>query len=85
MARPGRLGRREKGKTIRGRQCPVESGFAQSEVEARRTIQQGGASANNRRIDDVEAMLTSADLAGETVLVRRSGKKKYALLLFGEY
>jgi tyrosyl-tRNA synthetase len=60
----------------------VESGLAKSKAEARRTIQQGGAYVNNRRIDDVEAMLTPADLASETVLVLRSGKKKYALLRF---
>jgi tyrosyl-tRNA synthetase len=60
----------------------VESGLAKSKAEARRTIQQGGAYINNRRIDDVEAMLTPADLASETVLVLRSGKKKYALLRF---
>jgi tyrosyl-tRNA synthetase len=60
----------------------VESGLAKSKAEARRTIQQGGAYVNNRRIDNVEAMLTPADLASETVLVLRSGKKKYALLRF---
>ncbi|MCH8840340.1 MAG: tyrosine--tRNA ligase, partial [Planctomycetes bacterium] len=60
----------------------VESGLAKSKAEARRTIQQGGAYVNNRRVEDVEAMLTPADLASETVLVLRSGKKKYALLRF---
>jgi tyrosyl-tRNA synthetase len=60
----------------------VESGLAKSKAEARRTIQQGGAYVNNRRIDDVEAVLSPDDLASETVLVVRSGKKKYALLRF---
>ena len=60
----------------------VESGLAKSKAEARRTIQQGGAYVNNRRVENVEAMLISADLASETVLVLRSGKKKYALLRF---
>ncbi len=60
----------------------VESGLAKSKAEARRTIQQGGAYVNNRRIEDVEAVLSPADLASETVLVLRSGKKKYALLRF---
>ena len=60
----------------------VESGLAKSKAEARRTIQQGGAYVNNRRVENVEAMLTPADLASETVLVLRSGKKKYALLRF---
>ena len=49
---------------------------------ARRTVTQGGAYVNNRRVDDVERKLTSADLASETVVVLRSGKKKYALLRF---
>jgi len=62
----------------------VEAGLAKSKGDARRTIQQGGAYVNNRRVENVEAMLTPADLASETVLVLRSGKKKYALLRFIE-
>jgi tyrosyl-tRNA synthetase len=37
---------------------------------------------NNRVRGDVETKLTAADLASETVMVLRSGKKKYALLRF---
>jgi tyrosyl-tRNA synthetase len=37
---------------------------------------------NNRRISDVNARLTPADLASESVMVLRSGKKNYALLQF---
>ena len=59
----------------------VEAGLAKSKGEARRTIAQGGAYVNNRRID-VDTKLTPADLASETVMVLRSGKKKYALLRF---
>ena len=44
--------------------------------------QQGGAYVNNRRIADVNARLTATDLASETVMVLRSGKKNYALLRF---
>ncbi len=44
--------------------------------------QQGGAYVNNRRIESVDARLTAADLASETVMVLRSGKKNYALLRF---
>ncbi len=61
----------------------VESGLAKTKSDARRTIEQGGAYVNNRNIADVKAVLTSENLAGETVLVLRSGKKKYALLRFG--
>ncbi len=60
----------------------VESGLSKSKGDARRTIQQGGAYVNNRRIGDLEAKLTAKDLASETVLVLRSGKKSYALLRF---
>jgi tyrosyl-tRNA synthetase len=58
------------------------AGLAVSKSEARRTIQQGGAYINNRNISDVDAKLTAEHLASETVLVLRSGKKKYALLRF---
>lgn len=60
----------------------VEAGLAKSKGEARRVVEQGGAYVNNRRVGDVEAALTSKDLASESVLVLRAGKKKYALLRF---
>ncbi len=60
----------------------VESGLAKNKSEARRAIEQGGAYVNNRRRDGVDTKLNSADLASETVMVLRSGKKKYALLRF---
>ncbi len=60
----------------------VAAGLAKSKGDARRTTQQGGAYVNNRRIDSVDARLTAADLASETVMVLRSGKKNYALLRF---
>jgi tyrosyl-tRNA synthetase len=60
----------------------VSAGLAKTKSDARRAIQQGGAYVNNRRIADVNARLTPADLASETVMVLRSGKKNYALLRF---
>ncbi|MGI9428716.1 MAG: tyrosine--tRNA ligase [Bythopirellula sp.] len=60
----------------------VEAGLAKSKGEARRTVGQGGAYVNNRRVADIDTQLRDADLASETVLVLRSGKKKYALLRF---
>jgi tyrosyl-tRNA synthetase len=60
----------------------VAAGLAKSKGDARRTAQQGGAYVNNRRIDAVDSRLTTADLASETVMVLRSGKKNYALLRF---
>ncbi|MEX2121684.1 MAG: tyrosine--tRNA ligase [Pirellulales bacterium] len=58
------------------------AGLAKSKAEARRTVVQGGAYVNNRRVESIEANLTAADLASESVIVLRSGKKKYALLRF---
>jgi len=60
----------------------VEAGLAKSKGEARRTISQGGAYVNNRRIDRVEARLGPDDRASESVMVLRCGKKNYALLRF---
>ena len=57
----------------------VEAGLAKSKGEARRTIEQGGAYVNNRRVTGIEQQLATADLASESVMVLRSGKKKYAL------
>ena len=58
------------------------AGLAKTKSDARRIVQQGGAYVNNRRIDGVDTRLTTADLASETVMVLRSGKKNYALLRF---
>lgn len=60
----------------------VESGLARSKGEARRTITQGGAYVNNRRISDVDTILDARHLASDTVIVLRSGKKRYALIRF---
>lgn len=58
------------------------AGLAKSKGEARRTISQGGAYVNNRRAAGIETRLSTADLASESVMVLRSGKKNYALLRF---
>jgi tyrosyl-tRNA synthetase len=60
----------------------AESGLVASKSEARRTIKEGGMYVNNRRIEEIDAVLTEADLASETVMVIRRGKRKYALLKF---
>jgi tyrosyl-tRNA synthetase len=60
----------------------VAAGLSKSKGDARRTTQQGGAYVNNRRIESVDARLTPAELASETVMVLRAGKKNYALLRF---
>ncbi|MFM1902163.1 MAG: Tyrosine--tRNA ligase [Planctomycetota bacterium] len=58
------------------------TGLAQSRGAARRTIEQGGAYVNNRRVADVAYKLTPRDLAGTATLVLRSGRKSYALARF---
>ena len=60
----------------------VLAGLAKSKGESRRIIQQGGAYVNNRRRADLADRLSTADLAGETVAVLRSGRKRFALLRF---
>ena len=61
-----------------------EAGLAKSGGEARRTIKDGGAYVNNQRVSEMEHRLTESDLASETVMVLRKGKKNFALLRFGE-
>ena len=60
----------------------VEAGLAKSKSDARRSVAQGGAYVNNRRVEGIETRLTSADLASESTMILRSGKKNYALLRF---
>lgn len=60
----------------------VDSTLSKSKSEARRLVQQGGVSINNRNIADVDALLSAAHLASHTVMVLRTGKKNYALLRF---
>ena len=60
----------------------VESGLSKSKSDVRRSIKQGSIYVNNKRVEDIDYKLTKADLASETVIVLRSGKRKYALLRF---
>jgi tyrosyl-tRNA synthetase len=60
----------------------VEVGLANSKGDARRAIEQGGAYVNNRRIAQSDARLRRTDLASETIVVLRRGKKNYGLLRF---
>jgi tyrosyl-tRNA synthetase len=60
----------------------VETGLAKSKGDARRVVSQGGAYVNNRRVDRMDARLGLDDLAGESMIVLRCGKKNYALVRF---
>ncbi|MCA9138762.1 MAG: tyrosine--tRNA ligase [Planctomycetales bacterium] len=59
-----------------------QAGLAKSGGEARRAIKDGGAYVNNQRVADMDQRLNENDLASETVMVLRKGKKNYALLRF---
>lgn len=61
----------------------VATKLAATKSEARRAIQQGGIYINNLVTTEINRILTPADLASETTLVLRSGKKRYALVRCG--
>ncbi len=58
----------------------MSSGLAASKGEARRTLTQGGAYVNNRRVDDPEVALDPADLLHGRYLVLRRGRRQYHLV-----
>lgn len=58
----------------------VQAGLTKSKGEARRAVEQGGVYVNNRRVEDRDYQLTRQDLASESIIVLRRGKKKYGLL-----
>lgn len=58
------------------------TGLVKSGGEARRAIKEGGVYVNNIRVTDEKKRLKSSDLASETVMVFRRGKRKYSLLKF---
>ncbi|MCE9546882.1 MAG: tyrosine--tRNA ligase [Planctomycetia bacterium] len=60
----------------------VTAGLAASKGEARRKIGEGGVYVNNRRENSIDRRLTTADLIGNSIIVLRMGKAKYALLRF---
>ncbi len=60
----------------------TEAGVCASKGEARRLISSGGAYCNNKRIDDVNKIFDLNDLASETYIILRSGRKRYCLAEF---
>ena len=60
----------------------VAVSLTSSKGEARRSIEGGSVYVNNRKIAAIDRMLTTSDLVGDSVIVLRVGKKKYALLRF---
>jgi tyrosyl-tRNA synthetase len=60
--------------------APVRVGLCKSKSESRRSLEQGGIYINNRRVDSIDRLLTPADLASQSALVIRVGKKRFAVL-----
>jgi tyrosyl-tRNA synthetase len=58
----------------------AEAGMSKSKGEARRAISGGGVYLNNNKVAEANRKLTLDDLASETMLVLRSGKKNYLLV-----
>ena len=56
--------------------------LCKTKTEARNIIKQGGVYINNCRQNQEDYLLTTKDLASETMIVLRVGKKKYAILKF---
>jgi len=63
-------------------QCMAEVGLEASKAAARRTISQGGAYINGRRVDDPDAVVTSDQLIAKRYVLLRKGKKHHHLLRF---
>jgi tyrosyl-tRNA synthetase len=66
------------GMTLLSALCDVK--LANSQGEARRSVEQGGVYVNNQRQSDVKARLTTKSLIGGQIIVLRRGKKDYGIL-----
>jgi tyrosyl-tRNA synthetase len=58
----------------------ADTGLTTSRGEARRSVEQGGVYLNNRREDDAQRRLTTADTLEGRFLLLRKGKKRYHLV-----
>lgn len=58
----------------------VATKLCKSKGEARRMIEQGSIYVNNHRREGIETVLSQDDLASESMIVLRCGKRKYAVL-----
>ena len=61
----------------------VRTDLSKSKGAARRLLAQGGVYINNVRVKDAGKRLTTGDLATETMIVLRAGKKSYHILRTG--
>jgi tyrosyl-tRNA synthetase len=60
----------------------ARAGLATGRGDARRLAAQGGASINGERVDDMDRILTTADIPVEGLLLR-AGKKRYQRIVVG--
>lgn len=60
----------------------LETGACTSKSQARKLIQGNGAYVNNKVATDIDMLLTKDNLASESYMVFRSGKKNYRLVRF---
>jgi tyrosyl-tRNA synthetase len=60
----------------------VDTGLADSKSQARRTVEQGGAYVNDRKVDDADRLIGRPDLLSDRYVVLRRGKKDYHLVSF---
>jgi tyrosyl-tRNA synthetase len=60
----------------------VETGLCKSKGEARRLIRGGGGYINNQGVSAEDIVVTTEHLASESVIILRTGKKKYHLIRF---
>ena len=58
----------------------VDTGLAKSKGAARRLLGQGGVYVNNERSEDPERRLVPADVAAGSIIVLRTGRKRYHLV-----
>ena len=58
----------------------VVAGLAPSKGEAKRLVQSGGVSVNNRRADDARKAISASEFIDDQVLVLRKGAKHYHLI-----
>ena len=60
----------------------VSAGLTRSKSDARRLVQQGGAYVNDEPVQDIEALITDADLEHGEILLR-AGKKRFHRIVTG--
>lgn len=60
----------------------VETGLTGSKSQARRTVEQGGAYVNDRKVDDPDRLVGQGDLLSDRYVVLRRGKLDYHLVSF---